>query len=105
MNMHNHDRDFAMMVPHARFRVRHLAMSPGESRALITHCHKHLHWVVVSGAARVSICGQVIELFETETLDIPVGVPHRLENHGKVDLHLIEVQTGSYLEDDDLLTK
>ena len=86
-----------------RFRLRQLVLAPGEGTAEAVHLHKRLHWLVVAGAAQVVLDGAEQRLFETESLDIPVGAPHRLRNCGRVDLHLIEVQTGCYLGDDDLL--
>ena len=86
-----------------RFRLRQLVLAPGEGTPEAVHLHKRLHWLVVAGAAQVMLNGAEQRLFETEALDIPVGTPHRLQNCGRVDLHLIEVQTGCYLGDDDLL--
>jgi len=87
-----------------RFKVRHLIIKPGQAIGLQGHFHSSKHWQVVSGSARVTIADQPRDLFENQSVDIPVGRMHSLENHGLVDLHLIEVQTGPYLGDDDILT-
>jgi len=86
-----------------RFRVRQRELAPGAALPEAVHLHKRLHWVVVSGAARVVLDGQARTVYETGAIDIPVGAVHRLENCGRVPLHLVEVQTGCYLGDDVLL--
>jgi mannose-1-phosphate guanylyltransferase / mannose-6-phosphate isomerase len=67
------------------------------------HHHRAEHWVVVRGAARVTIGDKVQILHENESIYVPSGASHRLENPGKIDLELIEVQTGSYLGEDDIV--
>ncbi len=66
------------------------------------HHHRAEHWVVVRGTARVTIGEKVQMLHENESVYVPIGTQHRLENPGKIDLELIEVQTGSYLGEDDI---
>jgi mannose-1-phosphate guanylyltransferase / mannose-6-phosphate isomerase len=66
------------------------------------HHHRAEHWVVVRGTARVTIGDKVQMLHENESVYVPIGTRHRLENPGKIDLELIEVQTGSYLGEDDI---
>jgi len=83
-----------------RFRVSHLVIHPGLSLDMESHYHRTEHWIVVSGSGRVTVGTDIRDLYENQHLDIPVGAPHRIENHGKVDLHLIEVQTGTCLDDD-----
>jgi len=90
------------LTMHGRFKVRHLIVRPGRALGLQSHLHRSEHWVVVRGSARATINGQVRDIFENQSIDIPVGHLHSLENHGKVDLHLIEVQTGAYLGEDDI---
>jgi mannose-1-phosphate guanylyltransferase/mannose-6-phosphate isomerase len=86
-----------------RFQVKRITVKPGEILSLQMHHHRAEHWVVVSGTARVT-CGDLVKLLtENESTYIPIGVTHRLENPGKVDLHLIEVQSGSYLGEDDIV--
>ena len=93
----------AELTHHNRFKVRHLIVRPGKSLDLQSHYHRSEHWLAVSGSGRVTIEGEVRDLYENHSVDIPAGQAHQLENHGKVDLHLIEVQTGAYLGDDDII--
>ena len=86
-----------------RFQVKRITVKPGEKLSLQMHHHRAEHWVVVSGTARVT-CGETIKLLsENESTYIPIGMNHRLENPGKVPLHIIEVQSGSYLGEDDIV--
>ncbi len=85
-----------------RCAVRRLVLGPGEAIDLHCHLHRSEHWLVVSGAARVTLDGRARDLFEGQSLDIPVGCWHRIENQGKVDLQVIEVQRGTCLDDDAL---
>ncbi len=86
-----------------RFQVKRIMVKPGEKLSLQMHHHRAEHWVVVSGTARV-IRNDVEELLtENQSTYIPLGTTHRLENPGKVPLHIIEVQSGSYLGEDDIV--
>lgn len=86
-----------------RFQVKRITVNPGGKLSLQMHHHRAEHWVVVSGTARVT-CGEKISLLsENESTYIPIGMNHRLENPGKLPLHLIEVQSGSYLGEDDIV--
>jgi mannose-1-phosphate guanylyltransferase / mannose-6-phosphate isomerase len=86
-----------------RFQVKRITVNPGEQLSLQMHHHRAEHWVVVSGTARVT-CGDAVKLLtENESTYIPIGEHHRLENPGKMPLHLIEVQSGSYLGEDDIV--
>ena len=78
-------------------------VKPGASLSLQMHHHRAEHWIVVSGTARVTRGEEVILLGENESTYIPLGVKHRLENPGRVSLELIEVQSGSYLGEDDIV--
>lgn len=87
----------------SRFKVKRITVKPGERLSLQMHHHRAEHWVVVSGTARVRI-GETEKLVaENESVFIPIGVQHFLENPGKVKLELIEVQTGAYLGEDDIV--
>ncbi|WP_350914300.1 mannose-1-phosphate guanylyltransferase/mannose-6-phosphate isomerase [Providencia huaxiensis] len=86
-----------------RFHVKHLKVKPGEKTALQMHYHRAEHWVVVQGTAKVTNGDKSFILSENESTYIPIGSPHRIENPGKIDLHLIEVRSGNYLEEDDLI--
>lgn len=86
-----------------RFQVKRIMVKPGAKLSLQSHVHRAEHWVVVTGAAMVTV-GEVETLLgENQSTYIPLGAVHRLENPGKVDLHLIEVQSGAYLGEDDIV--
>ena len=85
-----------------RFQVKRIIVKPGAKLSLQMHHHRAEHWIVVSGAARVTCDGKEFLLQENESTFIPLGAKHRLENPGKVPLHLIEVQSGAYLGEDDI---
>lgn len=87
----------------SRFHVKHLRVKPGERTALQMHHHRAEHWVVVQGTAKVTNGDGSYLVSENESTFIPLGSAHRIENPGKVDLHLIEVRSGSYLEEDDVV--
>jgi mannose-1-phosphate guanylyltransferase/mannose-6-phosphate isomerase len=86
-----------------RFQVKRITVNPGGKLSLQMHHHRAEHWVVVSGTARVTCGDKVTLLTENESTYIPIGMSHRLENPGKLPLHLIEVQSGSYLGEDDIV--
>ena len=87
----------------ARYQVKRIVVKPGGRLSLQLHHHRAEHWVVVRGTARVTVNETVKTLHENESIYIPIGAQHRLENPGKIDLELIEVQTGSYLGEDDIV--
>jgi mannose-1-phosphate guanylyltransferase/mannose-6-phosphate isomerase len=86
-----------------RFRVKRLVVNPGHKLSLQMHHHRAEHWVVVQGTAKVERKGETLLLGENESTYIPVGTSHRLENPGRIPLHLVEVQTGTYLGEDDIV--
>ncbi|HTY51314.1 MAG TPA: mannose-1-phosphate guanylyltransferase/mannose-6-phosphate isomerase [Steroidobacteraceae bacterium] len=86
-----------------RFSVKRLKLNPGASQSLQVHHHRAEHWVVVSGTARVTRGEETFLLEENQSVYIPIGVKHRLENPGKIPLHVIEVQSGAYLGEDDIV--
>lgn len=86
-----------------RFQVKRIIVNPGASLSLQMHYHRAEHWVVVRGTARVLNGDQTILLSENQSTYIPVGIQHRLENPGKVPLEMIEVQSGAYLGEDDIV--
>ena len=86
-----------------RYQVKRIVVKKGGRLSLQYHNHRAEHWIVVRGTARVTIGEQVTILHENQSIYIPLGSPHRLENPGKIDLELIEVQTGSYLGEDDIV--
>lgn len=86
-----------------RFQVKRIIVNPGGKLSLQMHHHRAEHWIVVMGTARVTCGDKVFLLHENESTYIPIGTRHRLENPGKVPLHLIEVQSGTYLGEDDIV--
>ena len=87
----------------SRFQVKRIMVKPGASLSLQKHHHRAEHWIVVSGTAEVTNGDQVILLTENQSTYIPLGQTHRLANPGKVPLEIIEVQSGSYLGEDDIV--
>jgi len=85
-----------------RFRVKHIVVEPGGRLSLQMHCHRAEHWVVVRGTALVEVNEEAHLRHENESVFVPVGAKHRVENPGKIPLELIEVQVGSYLGEDDI---
>jgi len=86
-----------------RHQVKHITVKPGASLSLQMHHHRAEHWVVVSGTAEVTNGDQVMMLSENQSTYIPIGQTHRLANPGKVPLEMIEVQSGGYLGEDDIV--
>ena len=86
-----------------RHQVKRIVVKPGGRLSLQKHHHRSEHWIVVRGAARVTVNEMVKTVHENESIYIPIGAVHRLENPGKISLELIEVQTGSYLGEDDII--
>jgi mannose-1-phosphate guanylyltransferase/mannose-6-phosphate isomerase len=86
-----------------RFQVKRIVVKPGGRLSLQLHHHRAEHWIVVHGTARVTIGDDIKFLYENESIYVPSGARHRLENPGKISLELIEVQTGSYLGEDDIV--
>jgi mannose-1-phosphate guanylyltransferase/mannose-6-phosphate isomerase len=86
-----------------RFHVKKIVVEPGERLSLQKHHHRAEHWIVVKGIAEVTLDGRVFEVRENESTYLPLGGVHRLANPGKINLELIEVQTGSYLGEDDII--
>ncbi len=87
----------------SRFQVKRLSVNPGAVLSLQMHHHRAEHWVVVSGTARITRGEETFILEENQSTYIPIGVKHRIENPGKIPLHIIEVQSGSYLGEDDIV--
>ncbi|MNI65144.1 Mannose-1-phosphate guanylyltransferase 1 [compost metagenome] len=86
-----------------RYQVKRITVKPGEGLSVQMHHHRAEHWVVVAGTAKVTIDDDIKLLGENESVYIPLGVTHCLENPGKIPLDLIEVRSGSYLEEDDVV--
>jgi mannose-1-phosphate guanylyltransferase/mannose-6-phosphate isomerase len=86
-----------------RFRVKRITVHPGGKLSLQLHHHRAEHWIVVKGTARITRGDKTMLITENQSTYIPLGVHHRLENPGKVPLQIIEVQSGAYLEEDDIV--
>ena len=94
---------FESLVVGGRFQVKRIVVKPGAALSLQSHHHRAEHWIVVEGTAKVTIGQEIKLLTENQSVYIPLGETHRLENPGKVNMVLIEVQTGSYLGEDDIV--
>jgi len=94
---------FETLVLADRFQVKRIVVHPGAALSLQSHVHRSEHWIVVSGTAKVTIDEEVKLLGENQSVYIPLGAVHRMENPGKVPMVLIEVQTGVYLGEDDIV--
>src|ERR1700730_4346642 len=86
-----------------RFQVKRLSVKPGGVLSLQMHHHRAEHWIVVEGTARITCNEKTFLLSENESTYIPIGATHRIENPGKLPLHIVEVQSGSYLGEDDIV--
>lgn len=91
------------LIQGERFQVKRIVVQPGQKLSLQKHFHRAEHWVVVAGTALVTKGEELVMLRENESIYLPLGVVHRLENPGKIPLTLIEVQSGPYLGDDDIV--
>jgi mannose-1-phosphate guanylyltransferase/mannose-6-phosphate isomerase len=87
----------------ARYQVKRIVVKPGGRLSLQKHYHRAEHWIVVKGTAEVTRNAEVHLVHENESIYLPIGCNHRLANPGKISLELIEVQTGSYLGEDDII--
>nr|WP_309501780.1 mannose-1-phosphate guanylyltransferase/mannose-6-phosphate isomerase [uncultured Roseovarius sp.] len=94
---------FESLVIGERFQVKRIVVKPGAALSLQSHHHRSEHWIVVQGTAKVTVDGDVRLIGENESVYIPLGAVHRMENPGKLEMVLIEVQTGSYLGEDDII--
>ena len=94
---------FETLILQDRFQVKRIHVHPGAALSLQSHYHRSEHWIVVQGTAKVTVDAEVRLLTENQSIYIPLGAVHRMENPGRVPMVLIEVQTGSYLGEDDIL--
>ncbi|MDE3081210.1 MAG: mannose-1-phosphate guanylyltransferase/mannose-6-phosphate isomerase, partial [Paracoccaceae bacterium] len=94
---------FESLVIGGRFQVKRIVVHPGAALSLQSHHHRSEHWIVVEGTAKVTLDETVKLVTENQSVYIPLGAVHRMENPGKVPMVLIEVQTGSYLGEDDII--
>tara|TARA_R110002073_G_scaffold276406_1_gene440251 strand:- start:3958 stop:5379 length:1422 start_codon:yes stop_codon:yes gene_type:complete len=94
---------YESLVIGARFQVKRIVVNPGAALSLQSHHHRSEHWIVVEGTAKVTVDDEVKLVGENQSVYIPLGAIHRMENPGKVPMVLIEVQTGSYFGEDDII--
>lgn len=94
---------YESLVVGSRFQVKRVVVNPNAALSLQSHHHRAEHWIVVEGTAKVTVDGIVKLVTENQSAYIPVGAVHRIENPGKVPMVLIEIQTGSYLGEDDII--
>lgn len=94
---------FESLVVGERFQVKRIMVHPGAALSLQSHHHRSEHWIVVEGTAKITVDDEVRLISENESVYIPLGAVHRMENPGKVPMVLIEVQTGTYLGEDDII--
>jgi mannose-1-phosphate guanylyltransferase/mannose-6-phosphate isomerase len=94
---------FESLATGGRFQVKRIHVNPGAALSLQSHHHRSEHWIVVEGTAKVTIDDTVTLVTENQSVYIPLGAVHRMENPGKVPMVLIEVQTGTYLGEDDII--
>ena len=94
---------FESLVIGERFQVKRIVVHPGAALSLQSHHHRSEHWIVVQGTAKVTVDNEVRLVTENQSVYIPLGAVHRMENPGKLPMVLIEVQTGSYLGEDDII--
>ncbi|NTT87275.1 mannose-1-phosphate guanylyltransferase/mannose-6-phosphate isomerase [Tabrizicola fusiformis] len=94
---------FESLVVGRRFQVKRIVVHPGAALSLQSHVHRAEHWIVVQGTAKVTVDDEVRLVTENQSVYIPLGAIHRMENPGKLPMELIEVQTGSYLGEDDII--
>ncbi|MEM9031332.1 MAG: mannose-1-phosphate guanylyltransferase/mannose-6-phosphate isomerase [Pseudomonadota bacterium] len=94
---------FESLVIGERFQVKRIVVNPGAALSLQSHVHRAEHWIVVQGTARVTVDDDVKLVSENQSVYIPLGAVHRMENPGKLPMVLIEVQTGAYLGEDDII--
>jgi mannose-1-phosphate guanylyltransferase/mannose-6-phosphate isomerase len=94
---------FESLVVGDRFHVKRIVVHPGAALSLQSHYHRSEHWIVVEGTARVTIDDEVKLVTENQSVYIPLGAVHRMENPGKMPMSLIEVQTGNYFGEDDII--
>jgi len=94
---------YTVLEQQPRYQIKRITVYPGKKLSLQMHHHRHEHWVIVTGTARITNGEESFLLYENQSTYIPAGIRHRLENPGVIELELIEVQNGSYLGEDDIV--
>jgi len=95
--------EYTVLEKGERYKIKKIVVKPGAKLSLQIHYHRSEHWVVVKGTAKVTIGDRVMFVHENESVYVPKLTPHRLENPGKVPLEIIEIQSGEYLGEDDIV--
>jgi mannose-1-phosphate guanylyltransferase/mannose-6-phosphate isomerase len=103
LNVHRPWGSYRSLDNGSRYQVKRIVVKPHGRLSLQMHHHRAEHWIVVRGTALVTVGDETRVVHENESTFIPIGAKHRLENPGKIDLELIEVQSGSYLGEDDIV--
>ncbi|NVO00115.1 MAG: cupin domain-containing protein [Geobacteraceae bacterium] len=94
---------YTVLDENSNYKIKRIVVNPGERLSLQMHHHRSEHWIVVSGTAKVT-CGDKVNIVNiNESTFIPIGTNHRLENPGVIPLTIIEVQSGEYLGEDDIV--
>jgi mannose-6-phosphate isomerase-like protein (cupin superfamily) len=94
---------FECILQSSRYQVKRIMVDPGKTLSLQVHHHRAEHWIVVNGTAEVTVDADRMLVFENQGVQIPQGTVHRLANPGLIPLHVIEVQIGAYLGEDDIV--
>jgi len=94
---------FTVLEEGTRYKIKRIVVNPGARLSLQRHLHRSEHWVVVSGAAEVTIGERDLALSENQSVYVPINEPHRLTNPGRIPLEIIEVQNGEYVGEDDII--
>lgn len=102
LTVHRPWGSYTVLEEEADFKMKRITVKPGERLSLQRHQHRSEHWIVVSGTATVIKDDEVITVSKNQSTYIPIGSKHRLENHGRIPLQMIEVQVGEYLDEDDI---
>lgn len=94
---------FAVLEKGENFKVKKVMVKPGEKLSLQFHNKRAEHWVVLKGIAKVELNGKIFNLKPHQSIDVPIKARHRLENPGEEPLEIVEIQSGDYLEEDDII--
>jgi len=94
--------DYRVIDAGDRFQVKRITVQPGQQLSLHRHRHRAEHWTVVAGTAEVTIGSELRQVYENQSVFVPVGTKHRLANEGLVPLVIVEVQLGGYAGEDDI---
>jgi mannose-1-phosphate guanylyltransferase/mannose-6-phosphate isomerase len=94
---------YTVLEEGARYKIKRIVVSPGARLSRQMHHHRSEHWVVVAGTALITVGGKTFNIHPNESAYVPMSTEHRIENPGKLPLHIIEVQNGEYIKEDDIV--